>query len=447
MNKFILTIFLFLFALCFLLPNRASAAATGNVSGQAWSENFGWISFSCADGGTCSPAGTDYKTIISTTTATYGNFSGYAWSERFGWISFNEGDAPSYTFNSNSLCSTYTCDSNHNPNCTACFNKSDHKVYGWAKILSMGDEGWIKFSKEAGDGGSDFNVSIEPFSGDFSGWAWNNNDNGHGVGWISFNSADPAASSSVAYKVAVDLNTPPTVANMTAPNWSPAEACTSSAALVAKLKWQVSDPDPGSSESAYQIIFNDVDNPNTPIFDTGKCDFSSVDLTKCLINPGVNNYPVQLNASSTLAYNHPYYWWVRVWDDYGASSTLAQYDTAATGDTDNNDGISKTFTTYKHNFPKVDFTWNPVTPSMGENTIFTDTTVVYGGAGIQSRLWTFTNGVPATSASTSPVMYFNSQSNNSVNLVVTDTDGYSCGGQKSIANINACLPFWQETNP
>jgi len=57
-------------------------AGTGdNVSGWAWSESIGWISFNNTSGG----GATDYGVDVDSTT---GVFSGYAWSENIGWINF-----------------------------------------------------------------------------------------------------------------------------------------------------------------------------------------------------------------------------------------------------------------------------------------------------------------------------------------------------------------------
>ena len=61
----------------------------GNLSGWAWSENYGWISVSCVTGGAnggniCNTS--DYKVTINEDT---GEFDGYAWSDNIGWISFN----------------------------------------------------------------------------------------------------------------------------------------------------------------------------------------------------------------------------------------------------------------------------------------------------------------------------------------------------------------------
>jgi prepilin-type N-terminal cleavage/methylation domain-containing protein len=56
----------------------------GELSGWAWSENFGWLSFNCETDGSC--AYSNYKVTLATST---GEFDGYAWSENMGWLSFN----------------------------------------------------------------------------------------------------------------------------------------------------------------------------------------------------------------------------------------------------------------------------------------------------------------------------------------------------------------------
>ena len=58
--------------------------ADGNLSGWAWSEKFGWISFNCSNDDSCTSS--NYKVTINSST---NEFEGYAWSENLGWISFN----------------------------------------------------------------------------------------------------------------------------------------------------------------------------------------------------------------------------------------------------------------------------------------------------------------------------------------------------------------------
>jgi type II secretory pathway pseudopilin PulG len=74
---------------CSTVNYKVSSDADGNLAGWAWSETYGWISFSCTTGGADSGnicATSDYGVTIDTST---GEFDGYAWAEHIGWISFN----------------------------------------------------------------------------------------------------------------------------------------------------------------------------------------------------------------------------------------------------------------------------------------------------------------------------------------------------------------------
>lgn len=56
--------------------------ANGNLSGWAYNDNIGWISFDSATAG----SSYFYQVTISPTN---GDFSGWAWNDNIGWISFN----------------------------------------------------------------------------------------------------------------------------------------------------------------------------------------------------------------------------------------------------------------------------------------------------------------------------------------------------------------------
>jgi hypothetical protein len=58
----------------------------GNLSGWAWNDNIGWISFWCGNTGGCGIS--SYRVSINNG----GNFTGYAWNDAVGWISFNCND-------------------------------------------------------------------------------------------------------------------------------------------------------------------------------------------------------------------------------------------------------------------------------------------------------------------------------------------------------------------
>jgi hypothetical protein len=69
---------------------------SGNLSGWAWNDAIGWISFFWGDA-TANPTATSTYTSTCTSYGLYcgvyidasGNFHGYAWNDAVGWISFN----------------------------------------------------------------------------------------------------------------------------------------------------------------------------------------------------------------------------------------------------------------------------------------------------------------------------------------------------------------------
>ncbi len=62
--------------------------ASGILSGYAWNDTIGWISFNCdqsSHGGSNQCSLSNYKVEIGSD----GDFTGYAWNDLVGWISFN----------------------------------------------------------------------------------------------------------------------------------------------------------------------------------------------------------------------------------------------------------------------------------------------------------------------------------------------------------------------
>lgn len=62
--------------------------ASGDLTGFAWNDTIGWISFNCdqsTQGGSNGCGTSDYGVSIDAN----GNFNGYAWNDIAGWISFN----------------------------------------------------------------------------------------------------------------------------------------------------------------------------------------------------------------------------------------------------------------------------------------------------------------------------------------------------------------------
>jgi len=143
---------------------RSPSGEVYDLSGYAWSDNIGWISFNCQEGG---PGGSDicgtsdYKVSVNFTT---GLFSGYAWSDNIGWVSFNSTDLAG--------CPSAPCE--------ARISTTTGEVSGWARALAHnGWDGWISLRGTL----PDYGVSLNSVTNEFHGYAWGSDV----VGWISFN--------------------------------------------------------------------------------------------------------------------------------------------------------------------------------------------------------------------------------------------------------------------
>lgn len=69
--------------ICGISDFKVSNDGGGGLSGWAWNDNIGWISFDCYTLGTC--AVSDYQVRINSS----GRFSGWAWNDLVGWFSFD----------------------------------------------------------------------------------------------------------------------------------------------------------------------------------------------------------------------------------------------------------------------------------------------------------------------------------------------------------------------
>ena len=142
---------------------HAQTSDLGSLSGYAWSDNLGWISFS----------GSNYQVTIGSD----GALTGYAWAnprddvsgtDNIGWISFNAADTAS---------------------CGTPARLSGTSITGWAKALSADGNGWggcISLSGSSPSYGVTLGSSGSSQSGMLDGYAWADSTVG---GWISFNCA------------------------------------------------------------------------------------------------------------------------------------------------------------------------------------------------------------------------------------------------------------------
>ncbi len=106
-----------------------------------------------------------------------GGVSGYAWTEHYGWISFNASDV--------SGCPSGSCDP----------RRASNRHAGWARILSIRDlganaGGWSGFIKLSSDGSDSVSYGVAINGKFLSGYAYSDE-----LGWIDFATAEIASPS------------------------------------------------------------------------------------------------------------------------------------------------------------------------------------------------------------------------------------------------------------
>jgi hypothetical protein len=196
-------------AMGFVLAPAAFAGAGDSVSGWIWSGTAGWISLNCTNpqppdnpSGTC--ATVDYGVNMSSAGGgtAVADITGYAWSETVGWICFG------------TTCGVAPADSNAPEGVKPyALYRASHAVgaetmtdqlWGWARVLSLGNEGWISLNcanplpgRPDGDcAASQYFVGLNALTRDFNQeiavydhFAWSGTDAGTGLGWIDFSLA------------------------------------------------------------------------------------------------------------------------------------------------------------------------------------------------------------------------------------------------------------------
>ncbi len=158
-------------------PAPALASSLDNLSGWAWSDNIGWISFNCTTGGIFSAnicSSSNYGVNIDAN----GNLVGYAWNSSVGWVQFgNLSGFPELVGRGSG---------------NAKYSLSTGNLSGWARAISAVNagsnsghwDGWISLS------GSNYGVNFSN-TGNGSGYALGSTDsdissNASVIGWIDF---------------------------------------------------------------------------------------------------------------------------------------------------------------------------------------------------------------------------------------------------------------------
>lgn len=398
----------------FFQISEIKAGTEHNVSGFAWSENIGWISFNSKSDG----SSVNYGVKIDPQT---GYFSGYAWSENIGWISFNR----------NETGAPPTGDPCPSGGCIAKvenlsqIGKGNVKILGWARVLSVKDnpqaggwDGWIRF-----DHGQSGEVYIDS-QGNFHGWAWSDMV----VGWISFNSQDPGAGG-VSYKVVLDLstfNSPPSVTLNSAQTPDFCLFASPDANFPMGFSWNFSDPN-GDSQSAYLIQISTSSN-----FSTIFWQYSASSSVTSYVTPNIFSYD-----------GKTFYARLKVWDSRGGESQWSN---------------TISFTTPQNPPPFVNFTWSPQRVVANYPTQFCS---IFSAGTCENPpdngwsecflppctfSWDFPGGNPSQAQEPNPVVRFTNLGENVVSLTITDSQGRTCKKTASLS-IKPPLPQWREISP
>jgi hypothetical protein len=321
-----------------------------------------------------------------------------------------------------------------NPKVWGHYDSGTGNVTGWAKILSLGDDGWVSLGDNDITDGNPYGITISTATGDFSGYAWNGNNGGNGaIGWVSFNcSSDSSCGGGHDYKVNTFINLPPYVTDLSAPNFTAVQACSGSVKTVI-LRWDFKDNDAGDTESAFQIkLYNSA---GALIHDYGKTAGSAEQFVV---------------PASDLAYGSEYRWSLTVWDSHNFPSSDTFFNTAVASHSLNGGATpvsdTRNFKIYNNEFPNPYFTWYPSSPSIGEEVSLKDSSIFYDSSPLEhTNIDWVTNGVPVSvNNATSTVIQFYNPSGFSATSTVADIYGYACSTSTNINSIKKKLPSWIE---
>ena len=414
-NKFRLLIFIgtiFIFCVGLLAFHLAGAAVCRqhDVYDWAWSENIGWVSFSCENTGATNDYGVDIDVVGNT-----GTFKGYAWSENIGWLSFEAIDV-----------NVAACP-DAPASCQATVDMTTGEVSGWARVLSTG--GWIHLR----DAPSGYGVSIDTVAKEFLGWAWSED-----FGWLSFNWADGGGVTPYKVMTSIDFAGP-------APPNKPTNLdvvlgerayCKSYSGYCGKViptfSW---DFDPG--QTGYEIWLDEDD------WAVGSPEFTRQ------VDSGSSEFVLDPVFGYDVLFNHIYYWKVKTKNN-GVYSEWSNIDS---------------FATDPHAWPCPDFAPDPLNPSVDKVVDFIQDTspneslcYAYGfedfcqegsdPLGIYTYQWDLGNGeTPTTKGNVSTV--YNPSGTYTIRLEITDSTFFSGGICSREYDLGVGLPFpkWKEIKP
>jgi len=390
-NKRIVLFFLTsILAILVLFSSRQGLAGTSdNISGWAWAENIGWISFNNTTG-----SGTvNYGVNINPSTRI---LSGYAWSENIGWITFNESELAG--------CPTSPCQ--------AKLDVSTKQISGWARALAYGGgwDGWIRLRDTS------YGVWIDTSKSpaEFRNWAWSDMN----IGWTSFNCQDRSICPTSNYKVTTtfSFNQPP-VANFSC---SPAN-CTVYTGQVLTLNNSSSDPDNNLVRSEWDIL------------GWG----SSPDLTCCASGCNSTNILCNYTVQSLILGNGTFNANLTVKDALNATGTLTKaFNIKQDAVADFVCSLDNSTWASCHNFQA----------RTNQIVYFLDQSSPSEGAVITSWAWNFQNATPSVAYISNPQSSFNSSGIKTVSLTIGDSASRSASKSYNL-RIGMLLPEWEEIIP
>jgi hypothetical protein len=381
---------------------QSVAPSSCNVEGYAWSENIGWLSFSCENQSSCGTS--SYGVYIDEGT---GDFSGYAWSENIGWVDF----APSGPYPTS-------------PDSSVVIDLGTGDLSGWARALAGEDDsddgwdGWIKMS------GSAYGVSFDSSTNEFSGYAWSDSV----IGWISFNCLNEASCGVSDYQVTAELSTAPSITDLTHSFTSP---CSQS--RIPTFSWETDAELPydydiricSDSSCSSELVSQEVRSTSSKSW-TPSCTY----------------------CCNTSPYNNI---------DFGGGTYYAQVRVSEAGEESWSGWEEETFNTYSQCYPYADFLCDG--GNCGDVQIYeeavvelTDSSTTYDG--LLSCSWTLPDIATLVDGYTTSdcdieVMFSApppGQRNQDVTLSVTDSSSYSCSETKTL-EIRFPLPEYKEVIP
>ncbi|MDK2949222.1 MAG: hypothetical protein PWQ56_387 [Patescibacteria group bacterium] len=382
------------YTLCFLLSFFClfslvdiALAVEGDITGYAWSDNIGWVSFSCANDSSC--ATSNYGVNIGADNV----LTGYAWSDNIGWISFNSSDLIG--------CPSGTCNA----------SLVNNKIIGWAKQINDSETGWIKLGP-IDIAGTDYGVTVT--GEDVTGYAWSDV-----FGWLSFNCANDSSCATSNYAVVYD----------------------SPAAIVTNLNADVSYCDHDSQVTVNDglgVVFSwdfvsDYSQRGYDLEVATNAEFTSAFSTTATTSS--SSYILNLEGSGwngeQLDWGATYYWRVKARNIAGSSSSWEE----------------GTFTVAQtHGSPWVKIEHSPEKILVERPITFDGSTSVVYDASTPTYYWTFEGGDPATSTEAEEVVTFNIDSDFTTTLKVTDGTGYYC--EKVYSNlVEVFKPIWRDVSP